>query len=46
MENRRHDTEVLTERVAALLADGLDTPKTAAAFLKISVAQLYRLGSV
>lgn len=33
----------LPEQADALLGDGLETPKGAAAFLKISVAQLYRL---
>jgi excisionase family DNA binding protein len=43
MTNPEHQNDTLTERSAVLLADGVDTPKTAAAFLKISVAQVYRL---
>jgi excisionase family DNA binding protein len=38
--------DALTDRTAALLADGFDTPKSAAAFLKVSVAQVYRLMQV
>jgi excisionase family DNA binding protein len=32
----------LTARLEELLADGADTPKSAAAFLKVSVAQVYK----
>ena len=42
MKNMEQENDA-GERVAILLADGMETPKTAAAFLKISVAQVYRL---
>ena len=34
------------DQAHALVADGLETPKSAAAFLKVSVAQIYRLMAV
>jgi excisionase family DNA binding protein len=43
MRDHSDANKIIPDRIGELLADGLETPRTAAAFLKVSVAQVYRL---